>query len=205
MCSSSCCSSRPRSRPGCGCTSATRRCPTKRSRSSPSCCSTRVMGYVQESRAEQAVAALRQMSAAHANVIRDGARQSIPAAELVPGDIILDRRRRHHSRRCAADPVDRAADGRGRADRREPAGVEGHRRRSPARPALGDRHNMIFSGTAATYGRGTRGGHRDRHADRDGAHRRDAEGRARRRPRRCRRSSTASASCWASSSSSSPS
>src|SRR3954451_14194826 len=31
-----------------------------------------VMGYMQESRAEQAVAALRQMSAAHANVIRDG-------------------------------------------------------------------------------------------------------------------------------------
>jgi len=36
-----------------------------------------VMGYIQESRAEQAVAALRQMSAAHANVIRDGTRQSI--------------------------------------------------------------------------------------------------------------------------------
>ncbi len=31
-----------------------------------------VMGYIQESRAEEAVAALRQMSAAHANVIRDG-------------------------------------------------------------------------------------------------------------------------------------
>src|SRR5688572_25117147 len=38
-----------------------------------------VMGYVQESRAEEAVTALRQMSAAHANVIRDGERQSIPA------------------------------------------------------------------------------------------------------------------------------
>ena len=48
-----------------------------------------VMGYIQESRAEQAVAALRQMSAAHANVIRDGERQSIPATEVVPGDIIL--------------------------------------------------------------------------------------------------------------------
>ena len=48
-----------------------------------------IMGYVQESRAEQAVAALRQMSAAHANVIRDGERQSIAAAEVVPGDIIL--------------------------------------------------------------------------------------------------------------------
>ncbi|MGH7230117.1 MAG: cation-transporting P-type ATPase, partial [Nitrospiraceae bacterium] len=48
-----------------------------------------IMGYIQQSRAEEAVAALRQMSAAHANVIRDGARQSIPATEVVPGDIIL--------------------------------------------------------------------------------------------------------------------
>src|SRR6185437_909065 len=44
-----------------------------------------VMGYVQRSRAEQAVAALRQMSAAHANVIRDADRQRIEASELVPG------------------------------------------------------------------------------------------------------------------------
>lgn len=48
-----------------------------------------VMGYVQESRAESAPAALKQMTAAHAQVIRDGERQSVPASELVPGDIIL--------------------------------------------------------------------------------------------------------------------
>ena len=48
-----------------------------------------IMGYIQQSRAEEAVAALRQMSAAQANVIRDGERQSIAAAEVVPGDIIL--------------------------------------------------------------------------------------------------------------------
>src|SRR5688572_31973130 len=47
------------------------------------------MGYVQESRAEAAVAALRAMSAADATVIRDGERRSIPAADIVPGDIIL--------------------------------------------------------------------------------------------------------------------
>jgi len=43
-----------------------------------------IMGYIQRSRAEEAVAALRQMSAAHASVIRDNERQSIPAAEVVP-------------------------------------------------------------------------------------------------------------------------
>src|ERR687896_315342 len=48
-----------------------------------------IMGYIQESRAEEAVTALRQMSAAHANVIRDGARRSVTSAEVVPGDIIL--------------------------------------------------------------------------------------------------------------------
>src|SRR5688572_18511734 len=41
-----------------------------------------ILGYIQETRAEQAVAALRQMSAAHAHVIRDGTRQSIAATEI---------------------------------------------------------------------------------------------------------------------------
>ena len=48
-----------------------------------------ILGYVQESRAERAVAALRAMSAAEATVVRDGDRRRIKAAELVPGDIIL--------------------------------------------------------------------------------------------------------------------
>jgi len=48
-----------------------------------------LMAYIQEFRAEQALAALRQMSAARTDVVRDGRRQSVAAAELVPGDIIL--------------------------------------------------------------------------------------------------------------------
>jgi Ca2+-transporting ATPase len=48
-----------------------------------------VLGYVQESRAERAVAALREMSAAEASVVRNAGRRSILAAELVPGDVIL--------------------------------------------------------------------------------------------------------------------
>jgi Ca2+-transporting ATPase len=48
-----------------------------------------IMGHAQQARAEKAVAALRQLSASRATVIRDGERHSIPAAELVPGDVIL--------------------------------------------------------------------------------------------------------------------
>ena len=100
------------------------------------------------------MAALRQMSAAHANVIRDGARQSIPAAELVPGDIILVEEGDTIPADARRDPVHRAANGRSGADGREPAGVEGRRRDRRTRPGSATAHNMIFSGTAATYGRG---------------------------------------------------
>ena len=75
------------------------------------------MGYVQESRAEAAVAALRAMSAADATVIRDGERRSIACLRDRPRRHHSHRGRRHHSRRCAADRIGRAADGRGRADR----------------------------------------------------------------------------------------
>jgi Ca2+-transporting ATPase len=48
-----------------------------------------VLGFVQEARAEASVAALRQMAAAQAHVVRDGERRTVPAAEVVPGDIIV--------------------------------------------------------------------------------------------------------------------
>ncbi len=47
------------------------------------------IGYLQEARAEAAVAALRAMSAAGARVVRGGERRNVPAADLVPGDVIL--------------------------------------------------------------------------------------------------------------------
>ena len=48
-----------------------------------------VLGVVQESKAEQALAALKKMAAPLAVVLRDGQKTSIPSAELVPGDIVL--------------------------------------------------------------------------------------------------------------------
>ncbi len=47
-----------------------------------------VLGFVQEFRAERSLAALRKMSVSTARVIRNGALQSIPARELVRGDVI---------------------------------------------------------------------------------------------------------------------
>ncbi len=46
------------------------------------------LGFVQEWRAERALAALRQMLAPHCDVIRDGATIRIDAADLVPGDVV---------------------------------------------------------------------------------------------------------------------
>ncbi len=112
-----------------------------------------IMGYIQQSRAEEAVAALRQMSAAHANVIRDGERQSIPATELVPGDIILieegdtipaDARLIQET---ALQTAEAALTGESMPVSKDTLPIT-------QEVGLGDRDNMIFSGTAATYGRG---------------------------------------------------
>jgi Ca2+-transporting ATPase len=48
-----------------------------------------VIGAVQEFRAERAIAALREMAAPEARVLRDGRGVTLPAAELVPGDVVL--------------------------------------------------------------------------------------------------------------------
>lgn len=47
-----------------------------------------MLGFVQEGRAEQALAALRRFSSPHAKVVRDGSLQNLAAAKLVPGDRI---------------------------------------------------------------------------------------------------------------------
>ncbi len=48
-----------------------------------------VIGFIQEGRAEQAMAAIRQMLAPHTSVVRNGSRVSIDSADVVPGDIVL--------------------------------------------------------------------------------------------------------------------
>ncbi len=113
-----------------------------------------IMGYIQESRAESALAALRQMAAARANVMRDGERRSIPAAEIVPGDLILieegdtvpaDARLIQSS---VLQTAESALTGESLPVFKEIDPV-------PGEAGVGDRLNMVFSGTAATYGRGS--------------------------------------------------
>lgn len=114
-----------------------------------------VMGVMQESKAEKALDALKNMSAPHARVIRDGEEKIIDASELVPGDIIrleagdfipADARLLHSvslkSEESALTgesvPSEKDAD----AEIKENA-------------PLGDRSNMVFSGCSVTYGTAT--------------------------------------------------
>ena len=112
-----------------------------------------VLGYVQEARAEQAVAALQRMAAATAGVVRGGRELRVPAAEVVPGDVLL---------LAEGDAV--AADGRlveaasltvaEAALTGESEAVLKDVDPIPEHVGLGDRVNMVWSGTAVVRGRG---------------------------------------------------
>ena len=111
-----------------------------------------IMGVYQEGKAEKALDALKNMSAPHARVIRDGGESIIDAAELVPGDIICLE---------AGDFV--PADARllqsvslkseesaltGESVPSEKDAFDEVEEKAP----LGDRSNMVFSGCSITYG-----------------------------------------------------
>ncbi len=113
-----------------------------------------IIGFVQEYRAEKALAALKQLAAPTAEVIRSGEEMSIPTADVVPGDIV---------RVVAGNQV--PADGRLLEAVRmkvEEAALTGESVPSdkdteplPADIALADRSNMIFAGTTVASGRGS--------------------------------------------------
>jgi Ca2+-transporting ATPase len=112
-----------------------------------------LMGYLQQSWAEQAVASLRRMSAAHANIVRNGVRQSIVATELVLGDVLLieegdiitaDARLFEST---SLKMVEATLTGESPPVAKDTAVIADE-------AALGDRRNMVFSGTSAGYGHG---------------------------------------------------
>ena len=116
-----------------------------------------VLGVVQESKAEKAIDALREMAAATSKVIRDGKHMTVKSEELVPGDIVILE---------AGDAV--PADGRiieAASLKIEEAALTGES--VPAEKTdhvlkaadngdipLGDRKNMCYMGSVAVYGRG---------------------------------------------------
>lgn len=112
-----------------------------------------LIGYIQEGKAEKAIDAIRSMLSLEAVVRRDGARRTIPAEELVPGDVVYlkagdkvpaDLRVLRSDSLQAQEapltgestPIDKAAD---------PVAAES---------VLGDRFSMLYSGTLVTYGAG---------------------------------------------------
>jgi Ca2+-transporting ATPase len=113
-----------------------------------------LLGFIQEYRAEQAVAALRKMAAPESTVRRNGKIRDIPAHDLVPGDLLLLE---------AGDriPADARLLQTVNLDVEESAltgeSVPVHKQigalTEPDAP-LGDRKNMVFMGSAVTYGRG---------------------------------------------------
>ena len=114
-----------------------------------------VLGTVQHFKAQQSLDSLRSLSAPIARVIRGGRKTEIPAAQIVPGDILLLE---------AGDVA--AADGRllenyslqmnesaltGEAETVHKMDAVLEKEDLP----LGDRRNMVYSGSLAVYGRGT--------------------------------------------------
>jgi len=113
-----------------------------------------IIGVVQESRAEQALAALKKLAAPNAYVIRGGLRSTIPSGALVPGDLVV----LEDGNYIPADVrlletinlrVEEAA------LTGESMPVEKHAKAHLAADLpLGDRVNMAFMGTLVTRGRG---------------------------------------------------
>jgi magnesium-transporting ATPase (P-type) len=117
-----------------------------------------IIGVVQEGSAEAAAEALRNMLSTDALVVRDGKEVQIPSADLVPGDYVIistgdkvpaDLRIFMVSNVACGEaaltgesvPIDKTV---------EAIAVAGNPESTP----LGDRHNMAFSATLVTQGRG---------------------------------------------------
>jgi Ca2+-transporting ATPase len=110
-----------------------------------------VIGYIQESKAEKAVEALSDLVVTEATVRRAGRRQRVPSAQLVPGDVVL----LQSGDRVPADmrlfqvnslQVDESP------LTGESLAVSKHCDYLAADTGLADRKNLVYAGTAVTYG-----------------------------------------------------
>jgi Ca2+-transporting ATPase len=112
-----------------------------------------ILGFVQENRAEQAVAALQALASPSARVLRDERPQDVPAGEIVPGDILLleEGDTVPADARVLESTALRAAEA---ALTGESAPVSKITAPIPDEVGIGDRENLLFSGTAVAAGRG---------------------------------------------------
>jgi Ca2+-transporting ATPase len=111
-----------------------------------------VLGFVQEYRAEKALDALKGMLAPMITVLRNGTEQEVASKDLVPGDILVleagdripadARIVELHSLQCDEAPLTGES-------------LPVTKEVSPVREdaSVGDRKNMVFTGTTVTYGR----------------------------------------------------
>jgi len=113
-----------------------------------------VLGFIQEYRAEKAMAALKKMAAPTATVLRDGNPLNLPAEQLVPGDLVI-------LEAGNIVPADIRLIEAVRLQTEEAAltgeavPVEKHTQVLVEEELpLGDRKNMVYKGTLVTYGRG---------------------------------------------------
>ncbi len=113
-----------------------------------------ILGFVQEYQAGKALAALRQLTAPTATVVRDGRVHEIPAREVVPGDILIIETgdliaadaRLVETRNLSIDQAVLTGES-------APVAKEAEDVAAPDAP-LADRDNMVYSSTVATRGRG---------------------------------------------------
>ena len=113
-----------------------------------------IIGYLQESRAEHAIAALDQLVVTEATVLRDGAKRRVPGDQLVVGDVVSLQSgdsvpadlRLLHARELQIEEA--ALTGESVPTQKTLAAL-------PDETALGDRTNLAFAGTQVTYGTAT--------------------------------------------------
>jgi magnesium-transporting ATPase (P-type) len=113
-----------------------------------------IIGFIQEGKAEQALAGIRKMLSAHAQARRGGDWAEIEADDLVPGDIV---RLRSGDRVPADLRLIEAVNLRLEESALTGESVPAEKKTDPADTdaGVGDRHGMAYSGTMVAAGRGT--------------------------------------------------